>query len=266
MSNPYPTLNFPLLTDQAATWARQAGQIAMRDFNRVMTPNLKADDTLVTRTDTDIEAFLVGQIRAAYPDHNLLAEEGAHIQGGSPYTWAVDPLDGTTVFVRGLPGWGISLALLHQGQPIFGLFYMPLLDDLTYATPDVVVCNDQPLYQTVCQNWAGKGFLAVSAGAHQDFKIDIPRIRALGSVAASLVYTARGAATAALIPKAYLWDLAAGALIVQQAGGELRYLSGEVVDYTALLDERLAPEPVVVGSRSLVREIRRKISPSLNKI
>lgn len=66
----------------------------------------------------------------------------------------------------------------------------------------------------------------------------------------------QGSATAAFIPKAYLWDLAAGALLVQQAGGELRYLSGELVDLGALLVGGLTPEPIVAGEAGVVRELR----------
>ncbi|MCB0211751.1 MAG: inositol monophosphatase, partial [Anaerolineae bacterium] len=80
------------------------------------------------------------------------------------------------------------------------------------------------------------------------------------SIGASLIYTARGAATAAFIPKAYAWDLAAGALILQQAGGELRYLSGRGVDLEELLDGRLTPEPILAGERGVVEGLVGKIS------
>jgi fructose-1,6-bisphosphatase/inositol monophosphatase family enzyme len=136
---------------------------------------------------------------------------------------------------------------------------MPLLDDLTYATSQIALCNNEPLYGTVLDNWNDKGFLAVNASAHQDFEINAPRTRALGSVSANLVYTARGSATAAFIPKAYLWDLAAGALILSQAGGELRYLSGRPVDLDELRDGRLVPEPLVAGHAHILDKLVREI-------
>lgn len=141
-----------------------------------------------------------------------------------------------------------------------GLYHMPLLADLTYATPAGTYCNGQPLRKTVSSDWNGLGFLAVSAGAHYHFEINIPRIRALGNMNASLVYTARGSATAAFIPQARLWDIAAGVLILQQAGGELRYLSGRPVDLTVLVNGCPTPEPIVAGHPLVVAEVRKAIS------
>ena len=262
MSNDYSarsaTADLPQLTSQAPIWARQAGQIALHYFNHNNDIHYKADNTLLTRADVEIEQFLAAQIRAAYPDHHLLGEEGAAGQtaSSSPYTWIIDPLDGTTAFTHGLPGWGIAIGLLHQAQPAFGLFYMPLLDDLTYTAEDEIYCNQRNRPQAVRPDWGRKGFLAVSSGAHKDFAINVQRTRAIGSAGASLIYTARGSATAAFIPKAYLWDLAAGAFILNRAGGELRYLSGQAVDFQPLLAGRLAPEPIIAGHPAILAELQ----------
>jgi len=259
-------IGHPNVAPQAIKWARQAGRIAMRYFRNALV-TYKQDNTLVTQADVEVEQYLRTQICRAYPKHRFIGEEG--MQNGdlenlvttTPYTWAIDPVDGTTAFVHGLPGWGISLGLLYHGQPLFGLFYMPLLDDLTYTTNDGIICNGQHLQYSVLPNWGHKGFLAVSAGSHHDFDMDILRIRALGSVSASFIYTARGSAAGALIPKAYLWDLIAGASILAKAGGELRYLSGKPVNYLALLQGRRAPEPIIAGHPDMLTEIQQSIKP-----
>jgi myo-inositol-1(or 4)-monophosphatase len=243
--------------EQLTGWARQAGQIALHHFKGV-TPQDKADQSFCTPADLEIERFLTERVRAAYYDHSLISEEGTQVKDDRPTSdvWVIDPLDGTTAFVQGLPGWGISIGLLHKGQPCFGLFYMPLLSDMTYTTNGTAVrCNGEELKQAVRVDWGQKGFLAVSASAHHDFQIGVRRTRALGSVGASLVYTARGAAAAAFIPKARLWDLVAGAAILARAGGELRYLSGKSIDYLELLDGGLAPEPVIAGHPHLLAEL-----------
>lgn len=241
-------LRSPDMIDQIIAWARQAGRIALHHFKNV-SPQHKPDRTFLTQADLEIESFLAERIRTAYPDHSLIGEEGTqkgdHV---SPSVWVIDPLDGTTAFVRGLPGWGISIGLLERGQPCFGLFYMPLLDDTAYTNGrGQVYYNERRLERTVRSDWEQKGFLAVNASAHYDFQIDVRRTRALGSVGANLVYTARGSATAAFLPKARLWDLVAGAAILTAAGGELRYLSGRPVDYEALFGGQLAPEPIIAG-------------------
>lgn len=237
--------------------------MAMFYFNQQIEPSSKADDTLLTPADVEIEKFLIKQISTAYPNHQIVSEEAGLLPhpAASPYTWVIDPLDGTTAFIHGLPGWGISLSLICAGQPLFGLFYMPLLNDLTWASPEGLWWNDQAPGWVARQDWNHKGFLAVSTGAHQSFEMNVPRIRALGSVGASLVYTARGSATAALIPKAYVWDLLAGALILTQAGGELRYLSGRQLDYGALLTGQLAPEPILAGHPLLLDQLHESIRP-----
>jgi myo-inositol-1(or 4)-monophosphatase len=236
------------MIDQIIAWAHQAGQIALHHFKNV-SPQYKSDRTFLTQADLEIESFLAERIRTAYPDHGLIGEEGT--QKGdrvSPSVWVIDPLDGTTAFVWGLPGWGISIGLLERGRPCFGLFYMPLLDDIAYTNGrGQVYCNEHRLERPIRPDWEQKGFLAVSASAHHDFQIDVRHTRALGSVGANLVYTARGSATAAFLPKARLWDLVAGAAILTEAGGELCYLSGRPVDYEALLGGQLAPEPIIAG-------------------
>jgi fructose-1,6-bisphosphatase/inositol monophosphatase family enzyme len=139
---------------------------------------------------------------------------------------------------------------------------MPLLNDLTYTTSrGGVYGNEHDLRGSVRPDWGAKGFLAVGAKVHRDFQIEVPRIRALGSIGASLVYTARGAAAAALLPKVRVWDVVAGAAILERAGGELRYLSGGPIDYQELLDGRRAREPIIAGHPNLLAGLQAAIRP-----
>ncbi len=259
----FPDILSPNAIKQLIGWVREAGQIALRYFNNVDF-QYKADNTLLTQADLEIEQFLAERLRSTFPSCALIGEEGTRSKNDQVRSclWAIDPIDGTTSFVQGLPGWGISLGLLQQGQPCFGLFYMPLLNDITYtATPDTVYNNDHPLNQSVRSKWGVEDFLAVSTGSHRDFQIKVERIRAMGSVSANLVYTARGSAAAALLPKARLWDLVAGAAILTKIGGEVRYLSGQSIDYLQLLDGQLAPGPIIAGHPGLLDLLQRAIRP-----
>jgi len=225
---------------------------------------LKSDCTFLTEADLEIEYFLAERIRSMCPEHNLIGEEGARDDVGvlSPYVWVIDPIDGTTAFVQGLPGWGVSIGLLHQGQPCFGLYYMPLVDDMSYVTSQgEAYCNERNLTGAIRSDWGHKAFLAVNATAHFDFQINLKRTRALGSISTNLVYTARGAAAAAFTPKARLWDLVAGAAILTRAGGELRYLSGRSLNYLELLDGRLTTEPIIAGHPNLLADLTGVIRP-----
>ncbi|MDX1521686.1 MAG: inositol monophosphatase [Anaerolineae bacterium] len=256
-----------LITPEIVTllndWVCQAGQIALRYFNRA-NPILKSDTTFLTQADIEIEKFLTQRIRLAFPNHNIVGEEGINncLASSLENIWVIDPIDGTTAFVQGLPGWGISVGLLHRGQPYFGLYYMPLLGDLSYTSAQgQVMCNELNLRGRLPTGWAPKGFLAVSASTHLEFQIYLSHMRALGSISTNLVYTARGSATAAFIPKAFLWDLVAGGAMISRVGGELRYLSGQAVDYLSLLEGQLAPEPIVAGHPNVLDELPQMIRP-----
>lgn len=248
--------------EQICAWAAEAGQIALHYFRNVI-PRQKADKTVLTQADLDIDRFLTAQFRAAYPGYGLITEEGVRVdkQQTSENIWVIDPLDGTNAFVLGLPGWGISIGLLHQGQPCFGLFYMPLIDDMTYtAAPDLVRDNSgRDLIYAVRRDWGVNGFLATNAGAHYDYRINIRPLRTLGSVGANLLYTARGVAAAAFLSKARLWDLVAGAAILHAAGGGLRYVSGQRVDYGQLFNGALAQEPILAGHPDILDDLPKSI-------
>ena len=246
------------------SWTREAGEIALQYFSSIRNPRSKSDQTFLTQADLEVEAFLTTQIRAAFPADNIIAEEGLanKIDQDAANHWIIDPIDGTTAFVQGLPGWAISISLIRHGQPCFGLIYMPLLNDLTYTAGDeAIYCNNHRLHQSVRSSWGHKDFLAVTAAAHHEYKIMTQHTRALGSIATSLAYTARGSAVGAFIPKARLWDLAPGAAILQGAGGTLSYISGQPVDYVELLDGRLAPEPIIASHPQLQRKLRIMIEP-----
>jgi myo-inositol-1(or 4)-monophosphatase len=252
-------------TDQVRAWAREAGEIARGYFDHLEV-DLKADQTFVTQADREIEALLSERIRAAYPGHGLIAEEGARAGASrEEVLWAVDPIDGTRAFVQGLPGWGITLGVLYRGRPAWGMFYMPLLDDWTYTQgAEGVVWNGRELRDTLRSEWDEQSFVAISSSAHTRYEIGVERIRALGSMSANMVYTARGSALGCFMEKGYLWDLVAGAAILTRMGGRLEYLSGQAVDWDALSDGRVTPEPVLAGHPEMIQRMRRSICPKPN--
>lgn len=263
--NHIPTEPIMLDIPTLQTWVRQAGQIALAYFRHVK-PQRKPDQSLVTQADLEVEQFLATKIQTTYPEHDLIGEEGTRSMNSQTSfgLWTLDPLDGTAAFVHGLPNWGIALGLLHYGQPCLGLFYMPALDDMTVAVHKGYGNVDQTdcFFGAVQTEWREKGFLATSSTTtHQKYQINVNHIRTVGSVSANLVYTARGSATAAFIPKARLWDLVPGAAILHQAGGVLCYLSGKCIDYRGLVNGRLAPEPIIAGSPQIIAKLQEVIQP-----
>lgn len=259
LSNTHPLLTSKTI-DRIIRWIREAGQVAMQFFDGAG-PAYKPDRTLVTEADLEVEHLLAERIRKAFPMHSFVGEESVHrgLTEHSDTVWVIDPIDGTTAFSQGLPGWGIAIGVLHAGRPLLGFYYMPLLDDLTYTSGTEVFCNDRCLRNSLRSDWRRKGYLALNASAHYNFRINVRHSRALGSNGTNLVYTARGSATAAFLPKAYVWDLVAGAAIMERLGGAMCYLDGSRINYQVLLDGRLALQPIIAGHANVLAGLPKAI-------
>src|SRR5690554_6662838 len=117
--------------DEIKGWLVEAGKIARRYFGNVYV-EWKATADPVTVADRETEQYLKARIRARYPGHGVIGEEYGGDEVGREYLWTIDPIDGTRAYVEGLPTWSVTIALLHQGSPIFGIVYMPMIDDWTY--------------------------------------------------------------------------------------------------------------------------------------
>ena len=256
----FPTSEPEVDVGQVREWARQAGRIALRYFNRVEGTR-KEDRTLVTDADLEIEDLLVDCLKRTYPDHGIVGEEGTNEVCGD-YVWAIDPLDGTRAFLSGLPVWGVPIGLLWRGQPWLGVFHLPLLDEWYYSPSpsEGAFWNDQPIHCPVPQGWNEDSLLCVPADVHLEYGISFPGIvRALGSAAAHLCYVARGNAMAVFLHKPGIWDIAAGAAILEAAGGSLRYLDGAEVVSRGLLDAGTTLEPLLAAHPSIIDQLRAHI-------
>lgn len=236
--------------EQVRAWARDAGVIALKYYNDVV-PRRKPDRSLVTAADEEIERLLRARIKAAYPAHGILGEEQGRHNTDAEYLWALDPIDGTGVFVQGIPIWGISIGLLHHGHPVLGCFFMPALNEWYEADlTGPALFNGQPI-ETMREGLLdSEAYLCVPSNIHRRYTINYPgKVRSLGSTAAYMCYVARGTAAGALLGRAKLWDIAAGMVLLERAGGGARLLhSRQPVDVRTMLRGESASEPIVVGS------------------
>jgi myo-inositol-1(or 4)-monophosphatase len=215
----------------------------------------------VSRVDREVQALLVARLRQRYPEDRVLAEEGSAGSAAAEFCWALDPLDGTRAYLSGLPIWGISLGLLRQGEPVLGVFAMPAVGETYHGDATGAFCNGEPLSRpggaAIDDPLA---FFAAPSNAHLRYQIDLPRVRSLGSVAAHLVYVARGAAIATLTRRIWLWDLAGVLPILHHTGIALRYLSGAPFDIRPLLSGEPASEPLLAAPPALIAELRSRIA------
>jgi myo-inositol-1(or 4)-monophosphatase len=235
---------------------REAGEIA-RGFFQNVAAERKADRTLVTAADRAIEEFLVARIPAVMPGVRILGEEfGDGGTGAADCTLAVDPIDGTAAFIAGLPTWCITLGLVCGGRAVGGVTYLPMTGETYVAADGEARWNGRVIPPGPRPRPEGDPFIVTHSDLHRGGAIRFAgKVRALGSTAYHMALVARGAAVAALLGRARLWDIAAGAALLEAVGGTLTYRSGAAVDLTALLDGRRAAEHLVAAAPGMRDEI-----------
>jgi myo-inositol-1(or 4)-monophosphatase len=236
--------------DMICSWLIEASQIALDRYRLAHSFDLKHDDTPTTAVDQKVEAFLLDKIHACFPLHQTISEENGAYGSDHEFLWVVDPLDGTRAYASGLPIWGISVGLLHHGEPLAGAFYMPAVNELYWGDANGALLNGRPLLPPTVSLDDPQVFLAVPSNSHLLYDIKFQRLRSLGSTAAHLIYVARGAAIGALTRRVKIWDLAGVLPMLQHTGIELRYLSGAPFDLRELLAGESAREPLL-ASRAL---------------
>lgn len=183
----------------------------------------------VTAVDRAVEALVRDELRGRFPSHGILGEEGTGEAISSEYVWVLDPLDGTANFAAGLPFFGLSLALLHDGVPIVGCLYLPYWPGQGPAILRASVGNGAWIGDEAVrleqQPFRPGGPIAVPPGLRMMFRQRgaLARrpgeARNLGSIVAELAMVATGGFQYAVFGGPRLWDVAAGVLIVQEAGG-----------------------------------------------
>lgn len=224
----------------AAVAAAQAGARVLSGWFRSddLEVTQKGANDFVTRADRESEAAVVGEIRRRFPAHRILAEEGSGAGGESDHEWVVDPLDGTTNFLQGLPVWSVSVACRRGEQLLAAAVADPCGRNLfTAALGGGAHWNGRPATVSAASGLSG-AFLATGfpfrahstldgyLAAFRDVFLRAKAIRRCGSAALDLAYTAVGVYDGFFELRLAPWDIAAGALLVHEAGGVVTDLDG----------------------------------------
>jgi len=218
--------------------AIQAGRILQGRLGRAKKIGYKGVVNLVTEMDFLAEKMIISEIRKQYPGHGFLAEEKARKRTGSPYRWIIDPLDGTTNYAHGFPVYCVSIALEKEGDIILGVVYDPSRDELFTAQKGkgarlngrkIAVSSTSRLSRSLLAT----GFpydlreSPVNNFDHfQNFAFCTHAVRRCGSAALDLCYVAAGRFDGFWEMKLGPWDLAAGSLMVAEAGGRVTNFEG----------------------------------------
>jgi myo-inositol-1(or 4)-monophosphatase len=214
----------------ATTAARKAGRIIMRGYERLdeIKVTQKAPNDFVTDIDQKSENIILETLATAYPEHGFMAEESGS-QGEGDYLWVIDPLDGTTNFVHGYPHFCISIALVYRGKVEHGLIYDPVRDDLFTATRGGgaflnghrIRMNGPKTLATALLglSYAKRSLPASIKGVLHELTDTAGGMRRSGSSALDLAYLACNKIDACYQWGMKPWDIAAGVLMVHEAGG-----------------------------------------------
>ncbi|MBN2484023.1 MAG: inositol monophosphatase [Candidatus Omnitrophica bacterium] len=230
--------------DVAIHAAREAGSVHEKYFQKDFSVTEKTSSfDLVTVADVEAEQTIVSLIKKQYPDHNFLCEEQKYEKTASPYTWIIDPLDGTNNFSSGLPIFCVSIALMAHDEIILGTIYDVTRDELFFAEKGKgSFLNDIPirvnetaelqrsLLITGFYYNRGEEMIETLENIKSFFKKPILGLRRLGAAALDLCYVASGRAAGFWEFELNPWDFAAGKLIIEEAHGKITDKYGQTVD------------------------------------
>ncbi len=248
--------------------ARSAGDIILRSSDNIghLKIDQKGKNDFASEVDRTAEREIINIIRTAYPDHAILAEESGEHQGND-FVWVIDPLDGTTNFLHGFPQYAVSIALKHKGRLEVAVIYDPLRDELfTAKRGGGAMLNSRRLRVTNQTSMKGAligtGFpfktdlhLDAYVGMFKTISMQAAGIRRAGAAALDLAYVAAGRLDGFWEIGIMEWDMAAGILLIKEAGG--------VVTDFSFNDNYLASGNVIAGSPKMHQMLYQLIEPNV---
>ncbi len=218
--------------------AREAGRLLVSRLDTDFSISKKGRINLVTEMDLKSEKLITGLIRDRFPEHQILAEEEGTRQSASPFKWVIDPLDGTTNYAHGYRFFCVSIALEAHGEVVAGVVYDPVTDELFSAEKGSGAWLNDRGIRVSSEDSLGESMLSTGFSYQEDamrrnlalFNRFILRSRAVrrdGAAALDLCYTACGRFDGFWELSLNAWDVAAGKLIIEEAGGRVTNFRGD---------------------------------------
>ncbi len=240
--------------------AEEAGLLALERFRTPQEVTVKGRGNLLTQTDLELEALLHRALRREFPDHRILSEETATETDTSGWAWVVDPLDGTRNFVSGIPFFCVNVALCHDGEPVVAVTYDPNHREAFWAQRGQGAWVNQAPARASATPTVQASVLGVDLGyddqlgraalrlAYELFP-GVQSVRIPGSAALGLAYAACGRYDLFVHHYLFPWDIAAGLLLVREAGGVITERDGGPAT--------LASSTVIAGGREAHADLLR---------
>lgn len=249
------------------TWARRAGAILREGFGSEHQVMFKSARDLVTEMDHKSEEYLLQEIRARYPDHAIFTEESGELTGDLEHAWYIDPMDGTVNYSHGMPIFCVSIGYAEKGDLTLGAIYDPMRDELFFAWKGKgAFLNDKPIRVSVkhelVECMMASSFPPTGSAQHERnlaifsrFTHTAQNVRRLGSAAIDLAYVAAGRLDGYWQLQNNSWDIAAGVLLIKEAGGEVIGIEGNK-DYFSPPYSLAASNPILLPKiLAVIREV-----------
>jgi myo-inositol-1(or 4)-monophosphatase len=246
--------------------AHHAGDFIVRKINKLpdLQVEVKARNDFVSEVDREAEVRIIDELLKAFPDHGIIAEESGVIEGQGEFRWIIDPLDGTTNYLHGFPQYAVSIACEHRGRLAHGVIYDPFKQELFAASRgDGATLNNRRIRVSKLRSVEGALLATGFPFKHPEHLDEFLKLfcaffkkasdmRRAGSAALDLAYVAAGRLDGFWESGLHAWDMAAGALIVREAGGL-------VTDYDGN-EHFLKNGQVVAGNPKIIADMLRTIS------
>lgn len=222
--------------------ALEAGKIVKKYYQSELTLTNKGHyANFATQADLETEGKIIKILTENFPDHNIIAEESGLIDKNSDYTWAIDPIDGTIPFVDGIPVFGVSIGLIKNNQPIVGVINMVASGEVYWAQIGKGAYLNGKIVKVREENNLQNSTIGIGLG-HTDRLMKIDRflipfaekvryIYLLGSAVSVFSYLTKGMVDGFVL-RANIWDVAAGVVLVTEAGGKATDLEGKPLDWS----------------------------------
>lgn len=255
----------PLTLSYLERLARQAGEILRAGYDKEHQVGYKGVIDLVTEVDHQSEAFLLGEVRRDFPDHHIFSEESGVIQGSDEHIWYIDPLDGTVNYAHHVPIFCVSIAYAARAGLQLGAVYDPMRDEMFLAERGQgAYLNGRALHVSSAtelqRSLLVTGFPYTAWNTPQDNFANFVKlakltqgVRRLGSAALDLCYVAAGRFDGYWEMSLNAWDVAAGALICEEAGARVTNMKGEA-DYIS------APQSVIAATPAIHARMRQELN------
>jgi myo-inositol-1(or 4)-monophosphatase len=255
------------MLETAIVAARLAGQRAMEEINYIKA-SVKNSTDLVTEADRRCQEIIINRIKKDYPDHGCIAEEGEEgkifkqvPRGRDALWWIIDPIDGTNNFAHRMLFFTVSIAVMHEGEPIVGVIFEPATDSMYTAVKGADAQLDGrriTASEEAMDKFASVGLESHFEGGAPNWACELmtrTRFRNLGTTALQLAYVAKGSMVATIANTPKLWDIAAGVVINEAAGSVITNWQGEKIFPVDLDSYDGHKYQIVVGNKKVHPEV-----------